>query len=131
MATRNFFQKHVPASGKFPRFKATELVKALQIANENGWNNKALLIFEHLVEAHAVTSTPDVGPLSQNTLKIHEKLSQNCKLNFGGQLGNVLEQSWRPCWGLTESERNNHYSTLLGTKIHPYILLFNGIHYSF
>jgi hypothetical protein len=90
-----------------------KLVKALQIANESGWKDKALLLFEHLVEVYSVL--PKGDPWTECALKIREKIAQNCKLNFDGQLGNCLGQFW-PIWASTNRYRDGQYSTLLSPK---------------
>jgi hypothetical protein len=90
-----------------------KLVKALQIANESGWKDKALLLFEHLVEVYSVL--PKGDPWTECALKIREKIAQNCKLNFDGQLGNCLGQFW-PIWASTNRYRDGQYSTLLCRK---------------
>lgn len=105
--------------GKYPGFKPRELVRALQISNENGWMDKALLLFQHLVDYY---TAPGAAPQQiQNDAivdEIKEEISKNNNLNFDGQLGNQIEQHWplAASWGST-GVTAAYLKTLLGTKI--------------
>jgi hypothetical protein len=123
--SRNLFMTYLeyyskPRDFPFPGFKPQHVEKSLQIANENGWIDESVLLFEHFSTFYSCKAEKD-----QHRARITEAIKNGAKLNFGVNIANRINNFCRDRdnalwyvmqWGLSRwtpayLESNYHVTT--------------------